>query len=588
MTALSLEQLPRFWRTISHLQPSQLGWRLKYVVQRRLEAHPWYRIAPGDFARCDQPRGRFPRPHFSLRRRAVLPASDRLSELSVHRLTLLNEQRKFAGGNDWRLLGEGNQHRLWNFSLHYHAWLTDLAQSYACTRRSVYLTELRRWLIDWLDHCGWGTPGFSQFAWNSFNIGERLSQWRKIDALVPDSFWSAAQLPRGRFLQSVSQQAGYLFRHIEWDLRGNHLFKDAVGLAVAADLLGGAAPSQWLSLATRITADQIAEQILPDGMHFERSPMYHLHVLHDLLTLSEVIRDDRTLDLIREACRRMAEPVRWLRHPNGRFPLFNDSADCGLSSGDVEAQLIQLGVISAAPPRSGFRFFDCAGILAWQGNPWTVFWDVGDVGPSYQPGHAHADTLTVEMSFGGIPLVVDPGIYGYDGDDRRRYDRSTAAHNTVTIDGADSSEVWHIFRVGRRARPHNVTLRQLDCGFFGHASHTGFDHLPGSPRHSRRLLCEFDNLLEICDEVTGEGNHRVEGGFLLSPEWTAEQAPNGWILTHARARLRVDLYSNQAVNMSIVSRPWHPDFGREIETQRLVWSADVPLPFRLQTVWRRG
>ncbi|MFO0917739.1 MAG: alginate lyase family protein, partial [Planctomycetaceae bacterium] len=530
MAALTIEEIPRFWRTISHLQPSQLGWRLKYLVERRLETQAWYRYPVGMLARRDLPRLELSRPHFRTRRNLVPPPIDRLSELSVHRLTLLNEQRKFAGGNDWRLLGEGSRHRLWDFSLHYHAWLKDLALSYACTRRSAYLTELRRWLIDWLTHCGCDAPGFSRFAWNSFNIGERLAQWREIDQLIPDSFWQDSQLPRSRFLQSISQQADYLSRHIEWDLRGNHLFKDAVGLAAAADLLKGAAPPQWAALAANITAGQIQEQLLPDGVHFERSPMYHLHVMQDLLTLSETIPDVRTLELIRDACQRMAEPLRWLKHPCGRFPLFNDSADCGLRPARLESQLIQAGILSDAPSPAGFRYFDCAGILAWQGKPWTVFWDVGDVGPTYQPGHAHADTLTVEMSFGGVPLVVDPGVVCYDQDDRRRYDRSTAAHNTVVIDDTDSSEVWHIFRVGRRAQPKDVSFTHLDTGFIGHASHTGYDHLPGAPCHSRRLRCEHDQLLEICDEVTGLGWHRVAGGFLLAPEWKAESVPGGWIL----------------------------------------------------------
>ncbi|MFO0918820.1 MAG: hypothetical protein U0872_10955, partial [Planctomycetaceae bacterium] len=74
----------------------------------------------------------------------------------------------------------------------------------------------------------------------------------------------------------------------------------------------------------------------------------------------------------------------------------------------------------------------------------------------------------------------------------------------------------------------------------------------------------------------------------LAPEWKAESVPGGWILTHARTRLKVELCSNQTVETGIVQRPWHPDFGREIQTRRLVWSGTVSLPFRLKTVWRRG
>ena len=121
----------------------------------------------------------------------------------------------------------------------------------------------------------------------------------------------------------------------------------------------------------------------------------------------------------------------------------------------------RLGVKVDPAPRRGCQFFPYAGMVVRHGDPWTVFFDVGPVGPDYQPGHAHADTLALETSYRGSRLFVDPGTFAYDRDERRHYDRSTAAHNTVCIDGRDSSEVWHIFRVGRRAYPLDV---RVDCG----------------------------------------------------------------------------------------------------------------------------
>src|SRR5262249_32712695 len=153
----------------------------------------------------------------------------------------------------------------------------------------------------------------------------------------------------------------------------------------------------------------------------------------------------------------------------------------------------------------GGRYFPDTGMVAWHGDPWSVFFDVGAVGPDYQPGHAHADTLSVECSYRGRRLFVDPGTYAYDLGARRRYDRSTAAHNTVTADGQDSSEVWHIFRVGRRARPLDVQVAFPGGLLEAAASHTGYDHLPGRPRHVRWLTLTPGGGLVLKDRVEGRG-----------------------------------------------------------------------------------
>src|SRR5690606_41051676 len=47
-------------------------------------------------------------------------------------------------------------------------------------------------------------------------------------------------------------------------------------------------------------------------------------------------------------------------------------------------------------------------------------------------------------------VLFRSGISTYQISPRRDYERSTKAHNTVTIDDQDTAEVWSGFRVGRR------------------------------------------------------------------------------------------------------------------------------------------
>ena len=63
--------------------------------------------------------------------------------------------------------------------------------------------------------------------------------------------------------------------------------------------------------------------------------------------------------------------------------------------------------------------------------------DAAPIGPDYLPGHAHGDLLSFELSLGGHRVFVDSGVESYEADELRRYCRSTRAHNTVELDGAD-------------------------------------------------------------------------------------------------------------------------------------------------------
>ena len=97
--------------------------------------------------------------------------------------------------------------------------------------------------------------------------------------------------------------------------------------------------------------------------------------------------------------------------------------------------------------------------------------DVGNVTATYQPGHTHADTFSYELRIDGKPFIVDTGISTYNKTERRQDERSTEAHNAVSIDGRNSSEVWGGFRVGKRA---SVTLMNNKSAAI-EANHNGFD-----------------------------------------------------------------------------------------------------------------
>jgi len=55
-----------------------------------------------------------------------------------------------------------------------------------------------------------------------------------------------------------------------------------------ACIFRGDEAEEWLGKGLSILAREVPEQVLDDGGHFERSPMYHSIILEDLLDLLNV------------------------------------------------------------------------------------------------------------------------------------------------------------------------------------------------------------------------------------------------------------------------------------------------------------
>ena len=267
------------------------------------------------------------------------------------------------------------------------------------------------------------------------------------------------------------------------------------------------------------------------------------------------------------------------------MPLFNDGGFNGVPPPD--AMLACCAKMGGAESKldlpKGTRLFRDSGVAVYHSNRWSVFFDVGEVSVPYQPAHAHADTLALECSFEGARLFVDPGTFDYDDGMCRHYDRSTAAHNTVRVDGCNSSELWDIFRVGRRAMPIIVDYL-ADSEMHIRASHDGYSHLPGSPIHERRVTAGGSSSLTIVDTINGNGKHDLQGGWLLAPDWTATPAEKGWDLNRAGRTVHVRITTDAALSLTIDGAVYHPEYGLEIRTSRLTWNWTGTLLFRITTI----
>ncbi|MEM7684120.1 MAG: heparinase II/III-family protein, partial [Pseudomonadota bacterium] len=189
----------------------------------------------------------------------------------------------------------------------------------------------------------------------------------------------------------------------------------------------------------------------------------------------------------------------------------------------------------------------------------VILADVAPVGPDYLPGHAHADTLSFELSIRGNRVLVNGGTSVYGGNPARRMlERSTCFHNTLEIDGQNSSEMWAEFRVARRAQVFDVSHGTDGDTHWLEASHDGYRRING-PIHTRNWALA-PNSLTIRDTLDRPANSAI-ARFRLGPGFSA--TPDA--ITGPQ---KMSIATTGGV-LTIEEGTWSPEFGRVVPCEVL-------------------
>ena len=453
--------------------------------------------------------------------------------------------------------------RLWGYHLHY---LDALREDRPLDARLALLT---RWTA--------ANPFGSRPGWEPYPASLRI-----VNAL--ELLLGASQVERAARADALALQAWWLEGNLETDLGANHLWKNGLALAWAGRCLRGHKPSQWRSRGDAIVSRELAAQLLDDGFHVERAPGYHAVFVDDLIRLERLLRacgeeTDTFARGVIDARKRAAAALASVLHPDGEIPLFNDSAFGQAPATawilDRSAEL-DAGARPSADPRGAPR----AGFHRLAGLRSVVLFDAGEIGWDEQPGHAHADTLSFELSFDDTRVVVDAGVFDYAATERRAYARGTASHNTLELDGQDQSEMWGVFRVGRRARPLSVSHRESEGRSAIEASHDGYRHLPGGPVHRRRMAHLGGDTWRVDDAVLGAGEHRAASRLRLHPAFSVVAREDDR-LTATAGRVEVRVVAEAPARLEVEQGRYFPRFGVEERCIVVRLDAAGSLPLRI-------
>jgi Heparinase II/III-like protein/Heparinase II/III N-terminus len=463
----------------------------------------------------------------------------------------------------------GNVKQVWEISRLQH--LTLLATAWYLSHDSAYADRVAAQLRSWWQE----NPFLSGVHWTSgIEVGIRLislawirrllDEWPPVAALFEENGLAVAQL---RWHQQFL--AGFRSRGSS---ANNHVIAEAAGQLVASCAFGWFGESErWRRQSARLLETELLRNTFPTGIGRELASEYQGFVA-ELGLLAAIEAGAAGVPLSDQAWQRLAamtdscaalvdellRPPRQGDGDEGRGLLLDAPAANRWPSllalgarafgplpwwppAEPDASSTIIGALAGAPrPAAGrpaarpSRFADAGTTVLRtttarpKAGDLPEIWCRCDGGPHgflSIAAHAHADALSVEVRYGGVDILADPGTYCYHGDPPwRSYFRSTLAHNTVELAGQSQSGDGGPFLWLRHANGEELEVRDDGDATSWTAEHDGYQALTPPARHRRRVeLNRPERALEIEDQVEGAG-HQLRLAFHLGPQVEAELA----------------------------------------------------------------
>jgi len=426
-----------------------------------------------------------------------------------------------------------------------HQYFVTLGQAFAYSQDDRWPRAFVRMFDAWLED---NPPTIGMNWCSSLEVSYRAISWIWALQLMRESSELDAAF-RARARVSLEAHGRHLERYLSTYFSPNtHLTGEALGLCY----IGTQCPElprarHWAKLGASILEQELDRQVLSDGVYFEQATQYHRYTID--IYLHYWLLTGMGSPRVSEALNKMFDVLLHLTRPDGTIPLIGDD-DGGrllqldaraphdvralLATGAVwlgrsdlawvgrgdDAALCWMSGAAAIQMRDQLvghrpaeldKAFTTGGLFVmrdgWDRSASVAVIDAGPHGAlSY--GHSHADPLAIDLTLGGHALFVDSGTYTYVGDERNAF-RTTAAHNTVEIDGIGSSIPHTAFRwkTVSNAAHTDWTVRPEFAYFRG--THDGYQQLADPVTHARSVFHNHSGLWIVRDELSSVGSHEA-------------------------------------------------------------------------------
>ena len=512
----------------------------------------------------------------------------------AHRLELLGQtvdlgnpiawRRDFKTGYEWPrehisklklVTHEGDVKVPWELSRFHHG--LTLALGFAATGDERYPREWRAQVDSWRadnppEHGpNWGNAMEAAIrAVNWIAAFELTRSGSAFDRVVSESILKAL-IQHGRFIASHLEEYWPPTNHI----LSNYCGLIWVGLFCSNDLSRyyqrKTEADRWLALGLRGLAQQLRQQILPDGASYEASIAYHRFVTEMVTSTVRLceLNNVWVSPAINGTAVKMAQVVEGLQKPDGTLPLFGDE-DGGQW---LWPHLLPRPPAKGVGGEAGWASFPHAGWFALRDGGEYLATRAGDNGQAGWGGHAHNDALSFEYAIGSRTFLIDPGTFAYTADpEARNLFRSTAYHNTLRVDGQEISRIPpdELFRLENDTK---VRVRVGSESLEG--EHSGYRRI--GVMHRRQFEKQANGWL-IRDVVTGAGEHKLEWFFHFAPDCRLKiEGLHVQTMFADGPNIRLEITNNQLP--ITVTEGWvSPTYGRRENAPIVRYSMTARLP----------
>ena len=338
------------FNTVKYLKFKQIYFRLFYFLRTRLRKIIGFRYKYLNNSNSNTLK--------------LIESIENNSRYEYKKFTFLNMSKQFNKNIDWNYSDFG---KLWTYNLTYFEYLQQ--------KDNVSL------IYNFIDNIENVKDGLEPFP-----ISLRAINWIK--------FLTYNNIKDKKIDDNLYSQYYILLDNLEYHLLGNHLLENGFSLLFGSYYFED---EKLYDKAIKILIQELNEQILTDGGHFELSPMYHQIMLFRVLDTINLIQNNnwKNQEQLKFFSVKAELMLGWLEnisYQNGDIPLLNDSANkIAPTSKELfeYANNLKLKIKNLILKESGYRKI--------VNKNYECIVDIGNIGAKYIPGHAHADTFNFEI-----------------------------------------------------------------------------------------------------------------------------------------------------------------------------------------------
>lgn len=363
----------------------------------------------------------------------------------------------------------------------------------------------------------------------------------------------------------------------------NHYASDIVGLLYIGSLFIGSAKGKcWFNYARKEYQKEVLNQVLPSGVHYERSVSYH-RLMTELISYPSYMLQRigvQIPDAIQERIQRMYEYVSTYTKPNGLAPLVADNDDGRFVPfvkrdyrqhnylNDIHSVENRIAAVGCKPysfdSLSETHFYPDAGVAVIRKGDNYLYVNHG--GYSKRPKdsdmiigtHTHNDLLSFELCMNRKDVLIDAGTYLYTSSKSSRDEfRSTAKHNTIVVDGEEQNGLYGTFQLKRNVRKNNLFV--LNDGIY----EGEYTTLVGKMQHKRSFDFKGDELI-IKDTIKKDGEGHEACMFFHFAEGVSAVIKDNGFTTNDNVCIRFDIVPDK---LELYNDKISPSFGMLTNTR---------------------